>query len=386
MSAQVAVVGLNVAGSFALDPLEGCDAVGIEKRFEPGKPVECGELIPTEREIKTLIPSLENHHLFRIPRKFAVNKTRTIELILPDGTVIPSEFESYIINRDEMVQHMIERSDVEILTGHIVLALRGDVLTVRDRSTGREFELKADVVLGCDGGNSIVRRSLGMKRPDLCPTLQYVMKGVESEEDSVKMFIGRDIAPGGYAWIIPKGDGIANVGIGFRREYAREGDSIYKALERFVRKFGPSRDYLKNAKVVDRVGAVVPVDLPSETLIGNVILAGDAGSQIITHVGAGNPTGMICGRIAGEVVRGYLDGKLELREYERRWKRELLETLVESYRIKTLWDSVAGDESSMMRLMKKLVSREEMNTLIRGRLPLKLRFGRYLLPVLKRVV
>ncbi len=386
MSAQVAVVGLNVAGSFALDPLEGCDAVGIEKRFEPGKPVECGELIPTEREIKTLIPSLENHHLFRIPRKFAVNKTRTIELILPDGTVIPSEFESYIINRDEMVQHMIERSDVEILTGHIVLALRGDVLTVRDRSTGREFELKADVVLGCDGGNSIVRRSLGMKRPDLCPTLQYVMKGVESEEDSVKMFIGRDIAPGGYAWIIPKGDGIANVGIGFRREYAREGDSIYKALERFVRKFGPSKDYLKNAKVVDRVGAVVPVDLPSETLIGNVILAGDAGSQIITHVGAGNPTGMICGRIAGEVVRGYLDGKLELREYERRWKRELLETLVESYRIKTLWDSVAGDESSMMRLMKKLVSREEMNTLIRGRLPLKLRFGRYLLPVLKRVV
>jgi len=383
MQVQVAIVGVNVAGSFALAPLKGCEAIGIEKRFEPGKPVECGELIPTEREIRTLIPSLKNYELFRLPRKFAVNKTEKIELILPDGTIIPSDFESYIINRDEMVQHMIERSGVDILTGHIVREIEGNTLTVRDRSSGKELKIGADVIMGCDGANSIVRRSIGLKRPDLCPTLQYVMENVETEENSVKMFLGKAVAPGGYAWIIPKGDGIANVGLGFRNEYAMTGDSIHKALERFIKKFKPSMEYLKNARVVGKIGAVVPVDLPSETVTGNVILAGDAGSQIITHVGAGNPTGMICGRIAGEVVRGFLNGELKLSEYEKKWKEELLETLIESYRIKTLWDSVADDEKAMINLMKKLVTREDMNTLIRGRLPMKLKIGRYFLPLLK---
>ena len=56
------------------------------------------------------------------------------------------------------------------------------------------------------------------------------------------------------------------------------------------------------------------------------ILVGDAGSQIISSIGAGNTTSAICGKIAAEVLIKFARGdfrEMDLSLYEKRWRAEL---------------------------------------------------------------
>ena len=53
-------------------------------------------------------------------------------------------------------------------------------LGVRDRATGREEELRADAVLGCDGANSTVRRLIGSWMRDLGPAERWLVVDLRS--------------------------------------------------------------------------------------------------------------------------------------------------------------------------------------------------------------
>ena len=43
--------------------------------------------------------------------------------------------------------------------------------------------------------------------------VQYEMAGLEMENNDVIQLYFGSVAPGGYTWIFPKGDDIANVGL-----------------------------------------------------------------------------------------------------------------------------------------------------------------------------
>jgi flavin-dependent dehydrogenase len=198
------------------------------------------------------------------------------------------------------------------------------------------------------------------------------------------MYVGKDIAAGGYAWIIPKGKGYANVGVGFRKEFANPSDNIHKALNRFVEEYPYSSIFLKNAEIIDKIGAFVPASLPSiKAVYGNVLFAGDSASMIISHVGAGIPTSMVAGDIAGKVINEYFEGG-KLEKYDVLWRDAMLDVMQRSYFIKTLWDRISDSDERIAKYFRS-ISNRDMELILRSKIPYKLRIASALLPLLNTI-
>lgn len=375
MDYDVVVAGVGVAGAFTLMHLpKDIRAVGIDRREKLGYPVECGEIIPSKKEMKVLLPDLDDHSIFEIPEKFTVNRTRRFVFVLPNGKEIEVDFEMLVLKRDEMIQSIAESSGHELILG---VRFDYDNGVVVD---GEKFGSR--VVVASDGANSVIRKRMGISGFEISPAKQYVMEGFEGDEDAIYMYVGKKISAGGYAWIIPKGDGTANVGVGFRHEFAERGDSIHKALDRFVREWPHSSEMLKNARIKSKIGAVVPVDRPlSKTVFGNVVFAGDSASMVISHVGAGIPTSMVAGKIAGSVISDYLSGNGTLEIYEAMWRKAMLKAMENGYFIKKMWDEMAVEDERIIRYFR-LVTKKDMSAILRARLPLKVKMARALMPIL----
>lgn len=377
---DIVVAGVGVAGSFALSYIsEELEAIGIDKREKLGHPVECGEIVPTKKEMKLLLPELNDndYSIFDIPKRFETNRTKYFRFVLPNGKSFHVEFEMHVVRRDEMIQKIAEESGRKLLLKRRITSFNNGSLKLDGGG-----ELRSRVIIAADGANSRIAKDLGVWKYDVVPAKQYVMEGVECDEDTIYMYVGKEIAAGGYAWIIPKGNGVANVGVGFRKEFAMPGDNIHKALDRFVKEYPHSSPMLKDARIISKIGAVVPVDLPlRRTVHGNVMLAGDSASMVISHVGAGIPTSMIAGKVAGEIASQHCLNGEPLERFEEEWRKRLLPAMERSYFIKRVWD-VIGERDERINRVLSLATSGDMWKILRSQIPLRLRLSRFVLPLM----
>src|SRR5207245_661360 len=130
------------------------------------------------------------------------------------------------------------------------------------------------VIIGSDGPRSTVAKSVGLEWPVSAPAMSATADGEFS--DATDMFFG-NLAPGGYAWIIPKA-GCANVGLGTWERFRGN-------LRELFNKFVTSRS-LEPGKAT---GGFVPVlGPPPRTVKGNVMLVGDAAGMVMATNGGGN--------------------------------------------------------------------------------------------------
>lgn len=378
MEVDVAVAGVGVAGTFTLNSLsKDLKVVGIDKKERLGYPVECGEIVPTREEMEELLPDLHDHSLFDIPKRFETNITRETDFVLPNGKTFRVDFNMHVLNRDKMLQSVANNSGHELKLNTKITDFDDGKLVLDNGET-----INPEVTVACDGANSRIARRLGVWNYTRVPAKQYLMKGVECEEDTIYMFVGKKICPGAYAWIIPKGKGYANVGLGFIREQANPGDDIHKALDRFVKEYPHSSKFLRSAEVISKIGAFVPVDPPLQrTVYGNTMLVGDSASMVLSHVGAGIPTSMVAGDQAGKAINQYFEGG-RLEKFDVMWKIYLLGAMERSNYIKRCWDMMDNEEIS--RYMK-LVTNNDMGKILRSKVPLKLKVFSALFPLLKRI-
>ena len=185
-------------------------------------------------------------------------------------------------------------------------------------------DIEAKVVVGADGPNSLVARESGLQRP----TLRYpAITGRADGEfgQVVKMFFGK-VAPGGYAWVIPKDEG-ANIGLGFSDKVFSKRPS--DALDEFARSLG--------CRVSGASLGFVPMSGPvPSTTRGNVLLVGDAAGHTMPSNGGGIPTAMIAGRFAGKAIKAHLGDGTPLAKYEDAWRKVMEAPLRNSLRTRRL--------------------------------------------------
>ena len=82
-------------------------------------------------------------------------------------------------------------------------------------------KIKSKIVVAADGVESLIARQAGFKSN--FNTASYIT-GIQFEMTNIKfhnpkmleVYLGKNVAPGGYAWIFPKGPNSANVGLGIR--------------------------------------------------------------------------------------------------------------------------------------------------------------------------
>lgn len=341
---DVAVVGAGPAGSSAalFAALGGARTLLLDQRPEIGHPVQCGEFLPTLEELEDLFP----HHagfadVFQVPDSVILQRTHALDCVAPSGRHYPFPVEGFSVSRrafDKVLAHRAEAAGAELRYPCGVTAVEGDTLRLATGET-----IKARVVIGADGPLSTVARAHGMT-----PARQmYRMITATVDGDfppTLELFFG-SLAPGGYAWVIPKG-GEANVGLGVT--HIPRGQSLSRLLQSFAarRGLGTTRDPTR---------WWVPLGYPPRSLVhGSALLAGDAANMVMATNGGGIPTAMISGMDAGRAAADHVRTGAPLARYDDLWKAHLETPLRRGYDLKVLGDRVAGHDRLLSLGMRYL--------------------------------
>jgi len=345
---DLAIVGAGPGGLYAAaQALErGLTVHMFDKKTEIGVPVKCGEYFPVRKEMEYLLPGAgEYMHVFDVPTDAVDNVCKTIRVISPRGRVFEFEFESYVLNRTRLEQRMAKKvSDlggtIELGTPVELLDHEGELVVGKNRREG----IRARVVIAADGFPSSVARSAEILPQDystpnnVAINYEYFMTELGVDQKVTEMYFGTEFAPGGYGWIIPKGNQTANVGIGIRTSYSKRNDGK-SYLEFFLHHCDLTRGKLSGGVAGRLIADVLPVDGPlRRTYSDHVMAVGDAAGMVMPTNGGGISTAMITGEIAGQVAAEHIHRGMPLAEYERRWKDVLGREMYVSTRLRRFAD------------------------------------------------
>ena len=337
------VVGAGPAGSTAARyaARRGLKALLLDKRKEIGVPVQCGEYVAEDDEVRAIFPTVTDlGELMEVPHRVKQIDTPLIRIWSPRGRAYDIPFHGYTVRRDKMDQGLADQAVLEgaaLLKETPVLRVRGkEVFTPRG-----SFE--AEVIIGADGPRSTVAQSVGLPWPTSAPAMSTTADGAFG--NVTDMFFG-NLAPGGYAWIIPKGP-CANVGLGTWEHF-------HGNLRQLFDKFLTARD-IRPGKAT---GGYVPVlGTVERTVKDRALLVGDAAGMVMATNGGGINVSMIAGRIAGMTAADHLLGGVPLDAYESRWRAVLEGPLDEGVRIKRLADRFFGSDRLLEAAMFLLGTR-----------------------------
>lgn len=382
---DVIVVGAGPAGSSAARAAaeRGLEVLLVERELEIGVPDKCGEFVPSLKEMRRLTPHAKDlERYFDPPRDLIVNRTKFVRFVFPNDREISVEFEGVVVERKLFDKHLANeaaRAGADVATSVKVVDLLEGGRGVKAKTLSGLVELESKVVIAADGAYSLVARRAGLplsKSPlDYGVGFQYEMVGVDHDPDYVDMYIGEDVAPGSYAWIIPKGPDVANVGTGVRVPFVKRGLSVRDYQRNFVEKHPVASPKLRRAKPTAVKAGCIPVGGPIEEMVaGNVLAVGDAGGHTIPTVGGGIPTGLVIGSIAGRVVASHVLEGGSLSVFDGAWRAEMGETIENSLRIRRMSD-VAFRNAKMMDWVTRsgLLTVEMMEKFILCEMDLKMK-------------
>lgn len=382
---DVIVVGAGPAGSSAARTAaeRGLEVLLVERELEIGVPDKCGEFVPSLKEMRRLTPHAKDlERYFDPPRDLIVNRTKFVRFVFPNDREISVEFEGVVVERKLFDKHLANeaaRAGADVATSVKVVDLLEGGRGVKAKTLSGLVELESKVVIAADGAYSLVARRAGLplsKSPlDYGVGFQYEMVGVDHDPDYVDMYIGEDVAPGSYAWIIPKGPDVANVGTGVRVPFVKKGLSVRDYQRNFVEKHPVASPKLRRAKPTAVKAGCIPVGGPIEEMVaGNVLAVGDAGGHTIPTVGGGIPTGLVIGSIAGRVVASHVLEGRSLSVFDGAWRAEMGETIENSLRIRRMSD-VAFRNAKMMDWVTRsgLLTVEMMEKFILCEMDLKMK-------------
>jgi digeranylgeranylglycerophospholipid reductase len=333
---DVIVVGGGPAGSMtAWEAVKGgASVLLLEKDRDLGLPVRCAEAVGSQSLDRFIEP---NPH-------WVAHEVSHVKLVAPNGDVVEIHTDEvgYILNRrifDQELGRRAVQAGASLMTRAYVFGLKHDngrVTGVRVKLPDRDLEIGARIVVGADGVESRVGRWAGMRTwlapKDLETCYQVILGGLDLDPRFVSCYFGQQVAPGGYAWVFPKGRDVANVGLGINAAMT-DGLSARQWLERFLESHFPQ------AAVLACVAGGVPVAKPFQQIHGpSVLLAGDAAAHSNPLTGGGVINAMAAGQLAGQVaakcIRAGDWSEKALAEYTRRWEDRWGEEQRRYYRLK----------------------------------------------------
>jgi digeranylgeranylglycerophospholipid reductase len=323
---DVLIVGAGPAGSMAARAAAPhCDVVVVEKRAQIGVPKQCAEGT-SEMLFEKLNLSVNPAWISR--------RIEFARLISPSGVKVDLKEEKfkqlkfgYVLERKKFDKGLAEiaarnGADMFLRTRYIGSERKNKHVIVKARQFNTDLTFKTKIVIAADGIMSQVARDLGINSVldirHLESCCQYEMTGVEREA-CIELYFGNKIAPKGYAWIFPKENDTANVGIGILPTKTDYPAKYY--LDKFVEWCG------LDGKIVEINAGGVPVSGPlKKTYADNVMLTGDAGHLANPITGGGIHTAMLSGNFAGNMAvkaieKGNISEKF-LKQYETQWKTE----------------------------------------------------------------
>lgn len=353
---DLVVVGAGPGGSLAAQTAAqaGLSVLLIEKRQEIGSPVRCAEGVGHSQLAIFLEP--DNRWI-----SAEITKAEITALADDKPKVLRAEGgRGYILERRVFDRVLAERAaqagaEVRVKTAATGLIMENDqVRGIKIRhgdffSGVGEIEIETQLIIAADGVESQVGRWAGLDTQlpvgDTMVCAQYLLAGINIDPVCTSYWISYKIAPGGYAWIFPKGEGTANVGLGVQADlwqaigshsvdYVNQ-ETVLGYLTRFIE----SQPSLAQGYPVTLVVGNVPVALSPENIVKDgLMLVGDAARQVDALTGGGiinaMSAGKLAARIAVEAIEAGDTSANFLSRYKTAWEQSEGRKLKRNYRLR----------------------------------------------------
>jgi len=322
---DVIIIGAGPSGLNAAKLLaeEGLSVLVLEKKKQIGKDVVC-----------TGIVSREAFSEFSLSHKSVLKGIKDIKFISPnfDQMIYKHSYPfAFVVDRRIFDQSLADRAmdkGTKIELGKEVFNVdvskdRVEVMTKIKGKIHQKYVARTAII--ATGRNYQLNKKIGLGYP------KDFLNGVQVEltignSDCTHVFLGKDIAPGAFAWLVPVGSGTARLGL------ITEKDPKYY-FERLIEKIYSKRieDFDKSLIQLKPIAQ----GLVSQTFGERILVVGEAAGQVKTSTGGGIYYGLLCSTIASRVLIECFKKENFTREalarYEKLWKEALQKEILVGY-------------------------------------------------------
>ena len=184
------------------------------------------------------------------------------------------------------------------------------------------LQLRSDpdnIIVGADGAVSNVASAVGFP-----PVGEHILtykaeyEGVDVKDvHKVELFFANKIAKRFFGWTVPYSGSRIEVGIGVSSLSRRTSTS---AFEEFL-KTPYIAGLLAGARKTAGYASMIPLAARKKTVIGNVLLVGDAAGQVKATTGGGIIFGAACAGVAADTIIDNVRHGKPLSLYEKKWRK-----------------------------------------------------------------
>ncbi|CDP12299.1 unnamed protein product [Coffea canephora] len=329
---RVAVVGGGPAGGSAAETLAkgGIETFLIERKLDNCKP--CGGAIPL-----CMVGE------FDLPLDIIDRRVTKMKMISPSNVAVdigqtlkPHEYIG-MVRREVLDAYLRDRAATAGATLINGLFLKMEMpssktapyrlhytdYNAKTRVSGEKKTLEVDAVIGADGANSRIAKSINAGDYEYAIAFQERVKIPDEKmkyyEDLAEMYVGDDVSPDFYGWVFPKCDHVA-VGTG---TVTHKPDIKKFQLATRLR----ARDKIAGGKIIRVEAHPIPEHPRPRRLLDRAALVGDAAGYVTKCSGEGIYFAAKSGRMCAEaIVEGSENGKRmveegDLRKYLEKWDK-----------------------------------------------------------------
>jgi geranylgeranyl reductase family protein len=301
---DVIVVGAGPCGSAVAAKLakRGAGVTVFEEHAEIGVPSHCAGHLS--------IGGLKRLGLFPLPGAMVDSTIFGATMYSPVGNAFTVRFSSPVtcaVNRTLFDQLIAQRAQASgacyFLRSRVesLIIKDGCVKGVNVSRKGRTEKFPAKIIVDAEGISLSLLRQAGLQTPERSRIINAVSAEVEGtanlQTDMVEVFLGSEYAPGFYAWLIPRTENTARIGLATRENNPKE------LLQRLMVKHPAASVKLRRARIIQTAFHPLTLGGPiPRPFSGGFLAVGDAASQVKPTTGGGVILGMTCAEIAAQVA------------------------------------------------------------------------------------
>ncbi len=340
---DVAVVGGGPIGGYIAGELsDSCKVAIFEKNKEIGQNLSCAGLVTKKvfdlLKIDTNI-CVQNEIL-------GANIHSSSDNILKIGG---NKTHALVIDRklfDKKIMRRAEEKGAEIYLDNNVLSVYRNN-NIIEMKTSKNIEINSSLVIGADGPFSKIRdRFINYEPKEYLRGIGAEVSDVDVDPDFVEIFVGKNIAPGFFAWIIPtdKKGKKARIGLCINNRNSKPPKYYF---ENFIKNKTTSK-FLKNAKIEEYVAGIIPIGYLKKTYSANVMVVGDAAAQVKPTSGGGIYPGLLCAKhcvkTALKATQKNVFSEKVIKKYHKNWTKEIGSELSRGLKFRSIFKKLNDDQ------------------------------------------
>ncbi|WP_405307164.1 geranylgeranyl reductase family protein [Methanobrevibacter sp.] len=331
------IVGAGPVGSTIAYYLcrNGLNVAILDKKKQIGYPLQCAGIL--------------SGHIFdlnELPDEVVLNTVR--------GAFLHTQNHILNVKKDEPVAYVIDRIAYDGFLLNRAIENGAEFINQKvievDGENGITFlsnnqTIKSKVIIGCDGYNSLLSKSMGNSQNNF-PASQMLVKidedninsfrnSGENVDDYVDTYLLNDILPG-FLWVIPLKDDYYRIGLFSNQNHKIQNHVIKDFLD-------ANFEY----EIIEKYKGFIPIFDDKNKLVENrLLLIGDAASQVKPTSGGGLLIAFDACRIASKFVIEAVgnDDIGILKEYEKKFRKIYLKEFNYQFKVQKTLDLLSDED------------------------------------------